>query len=83
MSLLFVLHKMTTPLELPADAEDCVELRKIGDHVSDGRSHLFIPRLLWTKHCCEPWPWPVTDRNKERRLKMVERLTDSGLSPGN
>lgn len=29
---------MTTPLMLPVIDQDCVELRKTGDHVSDGRS---------------------------------------------
>lgn len=45
--LLFPLHKMTTPLKLAVNDEDCVELRKIGDHVSDGRLLLFIPCMMW------------------------------------
>ncbi|XP_070765962.1 myoD family inhibitor domain-containing protein 2-like [Enoplosus armatus] len=34
--LQFALHKMTTPLKLPVNDQDGVELEKIGDHVSDG-----------------------------------------------
>lgn len=48
-ALLFPLHKMTTPLKLPVNDEDCVELRKIGDHVPNGRSLLFIPCPIWLK----------------------------------
>lgn len=46
-SLHFALNKMTTPLKLAVN-EDCVELEKIGDHVSDGML-LFTPDLA--KYC--------------------------------
>lgn len=42
--LLFPLHKMT-PLKLAVNDEDCVELRRTGDHVSDGR-WLFVPCMI-------------------------------------
>lgn len=45
-SLHVALHKMTTPLKLPVSDEDCIELEKIGDHVSDGRFLLFTPCLI-------------------------------------
>lgn len=32
---------MTTPLTLPVIDQDCVDPRKTGDHVSDGRSGLW------------------------------------------
>lgn len=35
------LHKMTTPSTLPVKDQDCVELRRTGDHVFDGGSALF------------------------------------------
>lgn len=37
---------MTTPLKLPVNDQDGVELEKIGDHVSDGRLLLFTPLLI-------------------------------------
>lgn len=41
------LCKMTTPLTLPVTDQDCVALRKTGDHVCDGRSALWclLPAL--------------------------------------
>ncbi len=46
-SVYFALNKMTTSLKLAAN-EDCVELEKIGDHVSDGMLP-FTPDLA--KYC--------------------------------
>lgn len=61
-----------TPLKLAVNDEDCVELRKIGDRVSDGRLLLFIPCMIQSGTALNKCLFLVTAGIKARRTKMVE-----------
>lgn len=71
--LLFPLHKMTAPLkQLPVNGEDCVELRKIGDHVSVGRSSPFDSHLAFGCSLLRGTGFIVVYiQNKHGEVKMV------------
>lgn len=64
---------MTAPLkQLPVNGEDCVELGKIGDHVSIGRSSLFVSHLAFGCSLLQETEFIVVYiQNKQGEVKMV------------